>query len=153
AAAPLLLLIRLAMADRAQPLYDDYSGLATFSLPHGSSAPYALFAIALSAAFERIPGLRDWKADPDTIQERFGVLGESTVLGAVLGLIIGLLGYGFDDPRADSIAILGLAVNLAAAMYLLPKMVAVLMEALIPISEGAQEVVRRRFPGRNVYIG
>ena len=153
AAAALHMVILLAMADWSQPLIEDYYGFDNISLPHGTSAPYALFAIPLNAAFERIPGLRDWKADPDTIQERFGVLGESTVLGAVLGLIIGLLGYGFDDPRADSIAILGLAVNLAAAMYLLPKMVAVLMEALIPISEGAEEVVRRRFPGRNVYIG
>lgn len=153
AAAAVHMVIILALADWSQPLIEDYYGFDNVSLPHGTSVAYAVFAIPMNALFERIPGLRDWRADPESIQQRFGVLGESTVLGAVLGLIIGILGYGFDDPRADSIAILALAINLAAAMYLLPKMVAVLMEALIPISEGAQSLVRKRFPGRTVYIG
>ncbi|MPZ54372.1 MAG: hypothetical protein GEU79_16875 [Acidimicrobiia bacterium] len=152
-AAAIHMVILLAMADWSQPLIESYFGYENVSLPHGTSAPYAVFAIPMNAVFEGIPGLRDWKADPESIQQRFGVLGESTVLGAVLGLIIGLLGYGFDDPRADSIAILTLAINLAAAMYILPKMVAILMEALIPISEGAQKLVRKRFPDRTVYIG
>lgn len=152
-AAAINMVILLAMADWSQPLIEKYYGYDNISLPHGTSAPYAVFAIPLNGLFERIPGLRDWKADPEAIQQRFGVFGEATVLGAILGILIGLLGYGFDDPRADSIAILTLAINLSAAMYLLPKMVAVLMEALIPISDGAQEFVRKRFPGRSVYIG
>ena len=38
-------------------------------------------------------------------------------------------------------------------MLLLPRMVALLMEGLIPISEAAEQFVRKRFPGRELYIG
>ncbi len=48
---------------------------------------------------------------------------------------------------------LGLGVKTAAVMLLLPRMVALLMEGLIPISEAAEQFVRKRFPGRELYIG
>src|SRR5699024_5046570 len=44
-------------------------------------------------------------------------------------------------------------ISLAAAMFLLPRMVAILMEGLMPISEAAREFVQKRFPGRSFYIG
>ncbi|MDP1721289.1 MAG: PTS transporter subunit IIC, partial [Candidatus Nanopelagicaceae bacterium] len=43
--------------------------------------------------------------------------------------------------------------NLAAVMLLLPRMVAILMEGLMPISEAARNFVQKRFPGRKFYIG
>jgi PTS system galactitol-specific IIC component len=107
----------------------------------------------LNSVFDRIPGLRNWKADPDSIQKRFGIFGESMILGLGIGLLLGIAGFGFDDPRADTIAILGLAINLAAVMLLLPRMVAILMEGLVPISEAARNFVQKRFPGRKFYIG
>jgi PTS system galactitol-specific IIC component len=147
------MVILLALADWSAPLIQRYYGYPGVSLPHGTSAPYVVLAIPLNWLFDRIPGLRSSKADPESIQKRFGVLGESTVLGVVLGLLIGIFAYGFDDPRADSIAILTLAINLGAVMLLLPRMVAILMEALLPISEGAQALVKERFPNRDIYIG
>ena len=38
-------------------------------------------------------------------------------------------------------------------MVLMPKMVALLMEGLTPISESANSFVQKRFPGRELYIG
>ncbi len=38
-------------------------------------------------------------------------------------------------------------------MILMPRMVALLMEGLTPISEAANEFVKKRFPGRELYIG
>ena len=41
----------------------------------------------------------------------------------------------------------------AAVMYLMPKMVACLMEGLMPISQAAQELMGKKFAGREVFIG
>ena len=44
-------------------------------------------------------------------------------------------------------------IGLASVMYLMPKMVSCLMEGLMPISEAAQEMMSKRFEGREIYIG
>jgi PTS system galactitol-specific IIC component len=152
-AAAIHMVILLALADWSAPWIQRYYNFPDISFPHGTSAPYVFFAIPMNWVFDRIPGVRSWQADPEAIQRRFGVFGESIVLGLVLGILIGLAGFGFDQPRADSIAILKLGVNLAAVMLLLPRMVAILMEGLIPVSEAARDFVQRRFPGRKLYIG
>lgn len=143
----------LSLGDLTAPYVQKYFKLPGISFPHGTSAPYGLLALPLNWLFDRIPGLRKVDATPEGIQKRFGVFGETLVLGLVLGLIIGVLGYWFDDPRSDVIAILTLGVSLAAAMFLLPRMVAILMEGLMPISEASRAMVQKRFPGRSFYIG
>lgn len=143
----------LAMADLTAPIVQKYFQLPEISFPHGTSAPYGLLAIPLNRVFDAIPGLRRLDATPEAIQRRFGLFGETLVMGLVLGLLIGVLGYGLDSPREDSLAILTLAISLAAAMFLLPRMVAILMEGLMPISEAARSFVQKRFPGRTFYIG
>ncbi len=153
AAAAIHMTIVLALADLSAPWIQKYFNFPDISFPHGTSAPYIIFAAPMNWAFDRIPGFRKLKADPESIQRRFGVFGESMVLGLVLGLVIGLAGYGFADPRNDSIKILTLAISLAAVLLLLPRMVSILMEGLIPVSESAKTFVQRRFPGRKFYIG
>ncbi|MFV0452016.1 MAG: PTS galactitol transporter subunit IIC [Propioniciclava sp.] len=153
AAAAVHMTTVLALADLSAPWIQKYFNFPDISFPHGTSAPYIAFAAPLNWVFDRIPGFRNWKADPETIQRRFGIFGEAMLLGFGLGLLLGIFGFGFDDPRADSIAILTLAVSLAATMVLLPRMVALLMEGLIPVSESARAFVERRFPGRKFYIG
>ena len=74
-------------------------------------------------------------------------------MGLAIGLLLGVAGYGFDDPRADSISILTLGISVAAIMVILPRMVAILMEGLVPVSEAARNFMQKRFPGRTFYIG
>ena len=151
--ACIAMVLTLALADWAAPRIQAHYDYPDISFPHGTSAPYALLAFPLNWLFDRIPGFRNLKADPDSIQKRFGIFGESMMLGLGIGLLLGIAGYGLSDPRTDIIKILGLGINLAAVMLLLPRMVAILMEGLIPISEAARNFVQRRFPGRKFYIG
>jgi PTS system galactitol-specific IIC component len=44
-------------------------------------------------------------------------------------------------------------MNLAAVMYLLPKMVQILMEGLIPVSEAARDYMQKRSGGSDIHIG
>lgn len=152
-AAAVHMVLILALADLSAPWVQKYFKFPDISFPHGTSAPYIAVAAPLNWVMDRIPGFRKLNADPQAIEKRFGVFGESMIMGLVLGLLIGLAGYGFDDPRNDSISILVLAMTLAAVLLLLPRMVALLMEGLIPVSESARTFVGKRFPGRKFYIG
>lgn len=147
------LAVVLAMADITAPVVQKYFKLPDISFPHGTSAPYGLLAMPLDWVFERIPGLNKLDATPEGIQKRFGFFGETLMLGLLLGLLIGVMAFPFRNPAEDIVSILTLAISLAAAMFLLPRMVAILMEGLMPISEAARAFVQKRFPGRQFYIG
>lgn len=135
------------LADIIAPIINDFYDFPNITFPHGTSAPGFLIAIPFNWIFDRIPGFNKIEADPDAIQEKFGILGETTVMGLIIGIVIGIFaGYGFGD-------VLQLGVSLAAVMVLLPRMVVLLMEGLTPISEAANEFVHKRFPGRDLNIG
>ncbi|MCB0910868.1 MAG: PTS galactitol transporter subunit IIC [Propionibacteriaceae bacterium] len=152
-AASIHLALVLSMADITAPVVQKYFKLPDISLPHGTSAAYGLLAMPLDWLFERIPGLNKLDATPEGIQKRFGIFGETLMMGLILGLILGVLAYPFTDPANNVVSILTLAMSLAAAMFLLPRMVGVLMEGLMPVSEAARKFVQKRFPGRQFYIG
>lgn len=151
-AAAAHLTVVLAVADLSAPWIQKQFGLPGISLPHGTSAPYIAFAAPLNWVFDRIP-LLNRAVDPSVVQKRFGGFGEAPVLGFVLGALLGVAGFGFDDPRTDVLSILTLAISLTAVLVLLPRMVALLMEGLIPISEAARTLVERRFAHRTFYLG
>ncbi|MEO6572570.1 MAG: PTS transporter subunit IIC, partial [Polyangiaceae bacterium] len=75
----------------------------------------------------------------------------------ILGVFIGALGsvqlWNAHKYGAWLKEVLTLAVTMAAVLVVLPKVVAILMEGLIPISEGAREFLQKRFPGHDVLIG
>lgn len=124
-----------------------YYKLPNMSFPHGQAAAGFVIALPLNWIFDRIPGLNKINLSPESIQKRFGVFGDNTVIGFFIGVIIGLLaGY-------DINGILNLGVATGGVMLLLPRMVSLLMEGLSPISEAATSWVKKRFPGRELYIG
>lgn len=147
AATVIYLMMILLMGDILGPIINKFYGFPNITFPHGTAAPGFIFALPMNWLFDRIPGLKDWKADPETIQKKFGVFGDSTVMGFLIGLIMGILA-GYDTAGVGQ-----LAVQTGAVMVLMPKMVALLMEGLTPISESANEFVKKRFPGRELYIG
>jgi hypothetical protein len=113
----------------------------------------------LNWVLDRVPGVKKWDVDPDTVQRRFGpTFGDPMVLGLLIGIVLGILGFLPPMLAGGSFTVflvstLGLGINLAAVMFLLPRMVSILMEGLIPISESAREFMQARASGREVYIG
>jgi galactitol PTS system EIIC component len=151
--------IMLFFADWTAPAVQKFYNLPGISIPHGTSAPSVPLGIALNWVLDRIPGIKDLDADPETVQKRFGpTFGDPMVLGLVIGMVLGIL--GFLPPLLAGgkfvdflVKVLQLGVNLAAVMVLLPRMVSILMEGLIPISEAAREMMQKRTSDREVYIG
>jgi PTS system galactitol-specific IIC component len=150
------------LADWTQPVVEKFFGLPGISLPHTETVNWAPLMFALDRALDRIGRGLPWLArgdegDPAAWKKLLGVLGEPILMGAMLGLLIGTLG-AVPELRAGHFAksvkeILSLSVSMAAVLVVLPKMVAILMEGLIPISEGARDYLQKRLPGRDVFIG
>lgn len=135
------------LADLAAPTIQKHYGLEGISFPQGASAPGFVLALPINWLMDRIPGIKDIKWTPETIQKRLGVFGDSSVMGLIIGLVIGLLAH-YDFTKT-----LNLGISTAAVLILMPRMVSLLMEGLQPISEAANTLVQKKFPGRNLYIG
>src|SRR5699024_9086036 len=116
------------------------------SIATGSTISYVP-GIFLVKGLQKIPGINKLNADPETIQKRFGAFGESIFVGLVLGLIIGILA-GYDPGK-----VINLGMSMAAVMVLMPRMVKILMEGLMPVSESARTWLNKRFGEREIYIG
>ncbi|WP_191561085.1 PTS galactitol transporter subunit IIC [Metabacillus idriensis] len=146
-AAVLFQITCLKIADWTAPMLSDYFDLPGISIATGSTVSYAPLGIPLVKLLQKVPVVKNWNADPDTIQKRFGVFGESIFIGLILGIGLGLLaGY-----PAGKVIQIGMAM--AGVMVLMPRMVKILMEGLTPVSESAREFLRKRFGDRDIYIG
>jgi len=153
-AAAIAAALALFLADWTAKAVQSFYGTPGISIPHLTSAPGVPFAIVTNWVVDRIPGLKDMEADPETIRKNWGIMGEPVILGLVIGLILGILGfYNAGDLTTVITKVLGTAMNLAAVMLLLPRMVQILMEGLIPVSEAAREFMQKRAGGREFYIG
>ncbi|MBY4797578.1 PTS galactitol transporter subunit IIC [Collinsella sp. AGMB00827] len=132
----------IKIADWSAPLVQKHCNLPGVSLPTLSSAVFFPIGLLGNWLIDKIPGLNKLHADPETIQKRLGIFGESMMIGFFLGLMLGLLaGYDFNS-------LLKLAITLGAVMYILPRMTRILMDGLIPLSDGVREFMAKRFPDR-----
>lgn len=146
-AALLTLVIALFLADWSAPLIQKHFKMPGISIPHLQSAGYMLLAVPFAWLVNRVAFLKNMKLNPDTIRKKLGLLGEPMVLGFIIGFLLGILG---GQSLKDSILT---AVNTAAVMLLIPRMVSILVEALTPVAEAANSFMTKRFKGREFYIG
>lgn len=145
-AAVLFQIVCLKVADWTTPMVRDFYEMPGVSVATGSTISYAPF-IFLVKFIRKIPGLKNLHADPDSIQKRFGVFGDSMVVGLFLGIIIGLLaGYSIGE-------VIEIGMSMAAVMILMPRMVKILMEGLMPVSESARTWLNNRFGESDITIG
>ncbi|MGM0241116.1 PTS galactitol transporter subunit IIC [Enterococcus sp. AZ103] len=139
--------IAFKLGDIFTPVTDEYFGLEGIAMPHGSSAYMGVLAVPIDDLIEKIPGLNKITLTPEKIEEKLGVFGQPTIIGAVLGFIIGILAQ---YPIGDSLT---LAVQMAGVMVLMPMVVKLIMEGLIPISEAARKLLEKHFSGADFRIG
>lgn len=148
AAGLIAAVVALKLADWSAPLVQKFFGLPGISVPTLSSVIYFPVAVVGNALLDKIPGLRSLNISTDGLQKRMGVFGEPLLVGAALGLALGLL-----SGRAPT-DIVELSLVCAAVMYLLPRIAKFLMEGLLPLSEAVKNRMRKSFPDRpDLYIG
>ena len=147
-AAVFNMVIIMVLGDWTAKGVEETLGLPGVSLPHGFTTAYAPIAILFDKILDKIPGVNKISFDLEKLQKKFGVFGEPILVGTALGIIIGwVAGYNFAG-------ILNLGINLGAVLVLIPKMAALLMEGLLPVSDAASEFIEKKFSNRGkIYIG
>lgn len=144
------------LADLTQKDCAEVLGLEGISLPHIQTTSWAIIDYPLNWLLDKIPGINKINWSTEGIQEKIGFIGEPMMLGLIIGGALSALAQ-FTAPKVDvGVAIqqiLIVGMNISAVLVLIPRMIALLMEGLMPISEAAQEFIEKRFPGREVYIG
>ena len=131
------MIIVMVIGDYTAPKVEETLGMPGVSLPHGFTGAFVPIAIVINKIIDLIPGVRDIDINIEKLQKRFGVFGEPMLVGTVLGAVIGALA-GYDIAK-----ILQTGITLGAVLVLIPKMAALLMEGLMPISEAASEFVKK----------
>jgi len=138
----------LVMADlTASKFQGYYEGMEGISIPQPFVQSFTPFAMLAGKGLDLIPGFSKLDIDAEGLKKKFGVLGEPLVLGVIVGALIGVL------AQLDIKKILFLGVTMGAVMELIPRITRLFIDGLMPISEKTQEVVKRKFSGRKVYIG
>ncbi|HAK33715.1 MAG TPA: PTS galactitol transporter subunit IIC [Pantoea sp.] len=147
-AAALAAVVVLKLADWSAPLVAKYFGLEGISLPTLSSVVFFPVGLLFDRIIDRIPGLNRIHIDPENVQKKLGIFGEPMMVGTILGVLLGIIaGYDFKH-------ILLLGISIGGVMFILPRMVRILMEGLLPLSEAIKKYLNAKYPGRDdLYIG
>ncbi len=144
----------LFLADWTGPAIQQTLRLPGISIPHGFSAAAVPFAIVINKLIDLIPGLNKIEGDPETIKKKFGLLGEPLIMGVVIGLILSGVAYLGLGAWTDWLGkMLNTGITLGAVMVLMPRMVSLLMEGLIPLSDAARVFLQKHSKDREIYIG
>lgn len=146
AAGVLYLVLGSLMSDMTAKKYQEFNDMPGIGVPCGTTVQASIFAMPVVWLLDRIPGLKDWDASPEGIKKRFGLIGEPAILGLLLGFLIGIAaGYSVQQW-------LGLGMQVATMMVVLPRMVSIIAEGIVPITMSIVQFMRERFKDREIYV-
>lgn len=139
--------ISYKLGDIFSPVTDKYFHLDGIAMPHGSPVLMGLIAVPVEDLIDHVPGLRRINVSSEKMTERLGPLGRPVVIGAVLGLLIGFLaGYPVGEAAT-------LAIRMGAVIVLMPMVVQLIVNGMVPIAKTAEGVLQRRFNNPAYRIG
>lgn len=145
--AGIMAAISLKFGDIGAKYIEKEMGVPGISVPQCFAASTLPLGLILDKIYSYIPGLKNINVSPKKLSERIGILGEPATIGLVLGVLLSIA-VGYDLAK-----ILQTGLGLASLLFLLPRMVKILMEGLIPLSDAAKTFTQKRFHGKEFYIG
>src|SRR5690606_1788890 len=140
-------IIALKFADISAERVQKEIGLPGISIAQGFAITTIPIYLLLDKVYDKIPGMNRVKVDSSFIQKKLKFIGEPIMIGLILGILMGI-SVEYDLKSTGE-----LGIAMAALMMLLPRMVKVIMEGLIPISDAAKAFLEKRFKGSEFYIG
>ena len=155
-AAIICYILTLVMADlTAKHFQGYYEGMEGISIPQPFCQGFVPFALLINKALDLIPGFEKLNIDAEGMKKKFGIMGEPLFLGILVGCGIGALACKDGAELVDKIPnILGLGIKMGAVMELIPRITALFIEGLRPISDATRELIARKFKGSvSLHIG
>ena len=148
--------LSLLIADMTAKRVQDEFGMPGVSISQGfatSSVPLILLLDKLYNIL--VPNARgEGKKVTRSTSKIASLLAEPIIIGFILGILLGLAGA---DYSAGAKAVVGTVVNLGvqlgALMLLLPRMIKIIVEGLLPVSDAVRKYVATRHGDREFYIG
>ncbi|MBQ6477795.1 MAG: PTS galactitol transporter subunit IIC [Erysipelotrichaceae bacterium] len=150
-AAGLHFVATLVIGDRFAKMVQEEMDLPGISLPHGSAAPALVIGWLankfLDLFFKGGEGKENKNTGSIAANPFIRFISDPMMVGLILGTVLALVvGSGVAGSLQTGMA-------MAALMFLLPRMVKVLMEGLLPLSGAAKKTMAKRFSGQEFYIG
>lgn len=145
AAATIQIVLELKIGDIYGPEVERLTGIPSVTVPHF----VVLFTVILHPIDELLKKIPFFNKpmDADSLKDKIGIFGENSIMGAIIGFLLGLAaGYGVAGS-------LQLSVQAATALTLFPMISKLFSQSLSPISEAISEFMRKRFSGKEVFIG
>lgn len=145
ASGALVVFLELKLGDVFAPEIERLTGIPAVTVPHFICL-IAVILYPIDELLKKIPFFNR-KFDAEVLRNKIGIFGENSVMGAIIGFVLGLAAnYGVSGS-------LNLAVQAATALTLFPMISKLFSQALSPISEAVSDYMRKNFGDREVYIG
>lgn len=147
--AMVLVVVDLKLADMIAPKWQKYFGLegttcSTF-LHISTVWPVAWLGTRI---IRLIPGLNSANISLSWVNKRLGAFGDTAILSFLIGMLLAAITF---QPFS---VWLKTGVGVSAAIILLPRMVALLMEGLTPVSRAAKAKMQEQLgEDQDIYVG
>ena len=134
-----LSVVALKVSDKFAPMWQKELGIDGTSCTTLFNITGILPTMLLvNKLIDKIPKLNKIDVSLDKFHEKFKDFGDPTIIGVVVGLVMALM------SRQPITTIPAIAVGVAAAIVLLPRMISLLMEGLNPIAAVVRERVKKQ---------
>lgn len=145
-AAAVQVVLELKSADISQKELYRITKIPGVACSHYMTIQAALLA-PINRLLDFIPGINKININAEQLKAKIGVFGENSVMGFIVGALIAAFG-GYDVK-----GILTTAVQVSTALVLFPMVAKLFMQALAPIADATSTVMKKKFKGREIYIG
>lgn len=141
-----LSVLALFVGDWIAPMWQEYYGLEGTTCTTIIHTGWTLLVgLVVNKIIDLIPGLNKLDVNLEKMNKRIGVFGEPVIIGAMVGVLLGLL------TRQDITTIVPMGMGVAGVMVLMPRVVSVLMDGLSPIGKSAKAFMTKQM-GENTEL-
>lgn len=142
-------IIALFFAQWLAPKWGEFFGLEGTTCTTLSFCAWVYpISYGLNKVFDMIPGVKSIDVNVDKLGDKLGMFGDPAVIGLIVGAFLALI------TQQEFGTLLTIAMGVAAAMVLIPRMVSVMMEGLTPMGNAANDYMHRKIgDDADIYIG